>query len=216
MVEELFDVEDDPAYLAPEASDWDTQYWSDQDWSDLWDAWDAEPEPAAYWQGSDWYQYGSEWDTSESMWQQPSHMWDAVHEEVPSGALTPAGSTAGTEDYADLASLETALIAQGRGFLQSRTMPRDRDTRRGFFPPEVMPGGKGQKGKKGKKGKGKKGKGKRPLICFTCGGPHRSSECSQQGLPALTGPPPMSMLKAIRVGGRKMFSQSQCEKEHST
>ena len=95
-------------------------------------------------------------------------------------------------------------------------MPRDRDTRRGFFPPEVMPGGKGQKGKKGKKGKGKKGKGKRPLICFTCGGPHRSSECSQQGLPALTGPPPMSMLKAIRVGGRKMFSQSQCEKEHST
>ena len=100
VVEEFFDVEDDPAHLVPEASDWNTQYWSDQDWSDLWDAWDAEPEPAAYWQGSDWYQYGSEWDTSESMWQQPSHMWDAVHEEVPTGALTPAGSTVGTEDYA--------------------------------------------------------------------------------------------------------------------
>ncbi len=117
MVEEFFDVEDDPAYLVPEANEWDTTYWSDQDWSDLWDAWDAEPEPAAYWQSSDWY--GSDWNTSESLWQQLSPAWHAEQEEVPTGALTPAGSAAGTEDYAGLASLETALIAQGRGFLQS-------------------------------------------------------------------------------------------------
>ena len=135
MVEELFDVEDDPAYLAPEASDWDTQYWSDQDWSDLWDAWDAEPEPAAYWQGSDWYQYGSEWDTSESMWQQPSHVWDAVQEEVPTGALTLAGSAVGTEDYADLASLETALIAQGL----ARVSPVANDAARSRHSPWLLP-----------------------------------------------------------------------------
>ncbi len=101
------------------ANEWDTTYWSDQDWPDLWNAWDAEPE--------------------------------------------------------------------------SRTLVRDRDTRRGFFPSAFTPAGKGKKGKKRKKGK--KGKGKRPVTCFRCGGPHRSSERSQQHLPALAGPPPMQMLK---------------------